>query len=200
MHVGLGLGLSLAASLVNLGVARVLIGAGRRHESIAVEGDGHHLMTDVWTSVGVIAAIAAVAATGWNRLDPIITTAVAIQIVWSGVALTRRSWLGLLDRALPDGELAALRAVRERHASADVRFHAVRTRQAGARRFVSMHVLGPGAWTVSRGHDLLERIEQELSAVVPNAHVFTHLEALEDPASFGDENLDRVLPPTATRP
>ncbi len=199
-QVGLGLGLSIAASAVNLGVARVLIAAGRRRASIALEADGHHLMTDVWTSVGVIAGIAAVAATGWNRLDPIIAIAVAIQIVWSGVTLIRRSWLGLLDRALPPADVAALRAALDRHASPEVRFHAVRTRQAGARRFVSMHVLVPGEWTVTHGHALLEQIEDDVRAALPGAHVDTHLEALEDPASFADQDLDRVLPGGGPRP
>jgi cation diffusion facilitator family transporter len=199
-QIGLGLALSLAASLVNLAVARVLIGAGRRHRSIALEADGRHLMTDVWTSVGVVVGIGAVAATGWNRLDPIVAIAVAIQIVWSGVTLIRRSWLGLLDRALPEEELAALRGVLDRHAAGGIQFHALMTRQAGARRFVSMHVLVPGDWSVSRGHALVDRIEQEVCAALPSAHVFTHLEALEDPASFADDRLDRVLPGTAPGP
>ncbi|HEX9050772.1 MAG TPA: cation diffusion facilitator family transporter [Anaeromyxobacter sp.] len=193
-QIGLGLALSVGASLVNLGVARVLIGAGRRHHSIALEADGRHLMTDVWTSAGVVAGIGAVAATGWVRLDPIVAIAVGIQIVWTGVTLMRRSWLGLLDRALPEAELAAVRAVLDRHGGGGIQFHAVWTRQAGARRFVSMHVLVPGDWSVRRGHDLLEQIEQEVAAAIPNANVFTHLEALEDPASFADEHLDRVLP------
>jgi cation diffusion facilitator family transporter len=157
-------------------------------------------MTDVWTSAGVVAGIGAVAVTGWNRLDPIIAIAVAVQIVWSGVTLVRRAWLGLLDRALPAAELAALRATLDRYASPEIRFHAVRTRQAGARRFVSMHVLVPGDWTVSRGHALLEQLEQDVCAAQPGANVITHLEALEDPASFADQDLDRVLPGSAPRP
>ncbi len=200
-ELGLGLGLSVGASLVNLAVGRILIAAGRRHHSIALEADGHHLMTDVWTSAGVIAAIAAVAVTGWIRLDPIIAIVVAVQIVFTGVRLIRRSWLGILDRAIPEAELATLRGVLDRYATAEgIRFHAVWTRQAGARRFVSMHVLVPGAWSVSRGHELLERIEEDVSAVIPNANVFTHLEALEDPASFADQHLDRVLPGSTPRP
>jgi cation diffusion facilitator family transporter len=179
----------------------VLIAAGRRHHSIALEADGHHLMTDVWTSAGVVVGIAAVAVTGWNRLDPIVAIAVAVQIVWSGVTLIRRSWLGLLDRAIPEDELAKLRAVLDAHAAAaGIRFHAVWTRQAGARRFVSMHVLVPGEWTVARGHALIDRIEQEIASTLPNAHVFTHLEALEDPASFADQHLDRVLPGSSPHP
>jgi cation diffusion facilitator family transporter len=193
-RAGLGLGLSLVASLGNLAVGRLLIATGRRHHSIALEADGHHLMTDVWTSAGVLAGIGLVALTGWLPLDPLVALAVAAQIVWMGVTLLRRSWKGLLDASLSAEELAALDAVLGRHRSDEVRFHAIRTRQAGARRFVSMHVLVPGAWTVSRGHDLLERIEDDVRRAIPNANVSTHLEALEDPASFQDEALDRLEP------
>jgi cation diffusion facilitator family transporter len=188
---GLGLAISTGASIVNLVVARVLLAAGRRHHSIALEADGHHLMTDVWTSVGVLAGIGAVALTGWDRLDPLVALAVAANIVWTGVGIVRRSALGLLDRALAPEDQEALRAVIARHASGPVQFHAVMTRQAGARRFISMHVLVPGDWTVRRGHELLERIEEDVRAAVPHANVFTHLEAIEDPASFEDVGLDR---------
>jgi cation diffusion facilitator family transporter len=191
-RVGIGLALSAGASIVNLVVARVLVATGRREHSIALEADGHHLMTDVWTSVGVILGIGAVAVTGWNRLDPLIALAVAAQIVWTGVSLMRRSWLGLLDRALPPDEQEAVRGVLARHGAPEIRFHALRTRQGGARRFVSMHVLVPGEWTVSRGHALLEAIESDVRAAIPNATVITHLEAIEDPASFEDEQLDRA--------
>jgi cation diffusion facilitator family transporter len=148
-------------------------------------------MTDVWTSAGVLGAIGLVAATGWNILDPLIALGVAIQIVWTGVQLMRRSALGLLDTALSAPELAAVRQVLAVHEGPEVRFHAVLTRMAGARRFVSMHVLVPGDWTVRRGHDLLERIEQDIHAAIPQATVLTHLEAIEDPASYADEALDR---------
>jgi cation diffusion facilitator family transporter len=191
---GLGLGISVLASAVNLAVARVLIAVGGRHHSIALEADGRHLMTDVWTSAGVLAGIGLVFLTGWLVLDPLVALAVAAQIVWTGATLVRRSWRGLLDAALAPAELAALEAVLERHGSDAVRFHAVRTRQAGARRFVSMHVLVPGAWTVREGHDLLERIEDDVRRVIPNANVSTHLEAIEDPASFQDQDLDRLHP------
>jgi cation diffusion facilitator family transporter len=187
----LGVLISTLASGVNFAVARVLLRAGRRHHSIALEADAHHLMTDVWTSAGVLAGIGAVALTGWQRLDPIIALAVAVQIVWTGVKLVRRSALGLLDTALPPAELAAVRAVLERHVGPEVQFHALRTRQAGARRFVTVHVLVPGEWTVRRGHALLEQLEEEVRAAVPNVTVLTHLEALEDPASFEDQALDR---------
>jgi cation diffusion facilitator family transporter len=193
-QVGLGLAISVLASLVNLAVARVLVGVGRRRHSIALEADGHHLMTDVWTSAGVLAGIALVAGTGYTPLDPLVALAVAAQIVWMGVSLVRRSWKGLLDVAVPPAEREALDAVLTCHGSDEVRFHAVRTRQAGARRFVSMHVLVPGDWSVRRGHELLERIEDDVRRAIPNANVSTHLEALEDPASFRDQELDRAGP------
>jgi cation diffusion facilitator family transporter len=193
-QVGLGLVVSTGASLVNLAVSRVLFRAGKKHHSIALEADAHHLMTDVWTSVGVIAGIGVVALTGWDRLDPIVAIAVALNITWSGVKLMRRSALGLLDTSLPPDEQAAVQQVLEAHRGPEVQFHALRTRQAASRRFVSVHVLVPGSWNVSRGHALLERIEHEVRQVIPNAHVLTHLEALEDPASYADEGLDRAAP------
>jgi cation diffusion facilitator family transporter len=189
--VGFGLAVSVAASLVNLGVARVLLAAGRRHHSIALEADAHHLMTDVWTSAGVVLAVLAVAATDWVILDPLIAIAVALQILWTGVKLVRRSAQGLLDRALPLAEQEAVGGILARHAGPEVQFHALRTRQAGARRFVTLHVLVPGEWTVRRGHALCEQVELEIAAAVPNATVLTHLEAVEDPASFQDQGLDR---------
>jgi cation diffusion facilitator family transporter len=190
----IGLAISVAASLVNLATARLLLRAGRRLHSIALEADARHLMTDVWTSAGVVAGVALVALTGWQRLDPLIALAVAAHIVWTGLQLVLRSARGLLDVALAAPEQEALRAVLARHAGPSVQFHAIRTRQAGARRFVSMHVLVPGSWTVRRGHDLLERIEEDVREVIPNATVDTHLEALEDPLSWQDQELDRLPP------
>ncbi len=190
-QVGWGVLVSTGASAVNFGVARVLLRAGKRHHSIALEADARHLMTDVWTTAGVLAAVGLVAFTGWIILDPIIALVVAAQIVWTGVHLLRRSAAGLLDTALAPREQAALREVLSRHEGPELQFHAVRTRQAAARRFISMHVLVPGGWTVRRGHELAERIESEVRAVIPNASVFTHLEAIEDPVSFQDQGLDR---------
>jgi cation diffusion facilitator family transporter len=191
-QAGLGLAVSVVASLVNLGVALVLRRAGRQYRSITLEADAAHLMTDVWTSAGVLVAVALVAVTGWERLDPLIALAVAANIVWSGVGLMRRSALGLMDTALPPEALAAIHQVQERYASQGITFHALRTRQSGARAFASMHVLVPGDWTVQSGHELLERIEGEIRAGVPNITVFTHLEPLGDPASWQDMQLDRA--------
>ncbi len=189
---GLGVALGTAASLVNLAVARVLLRAGREHHSIALEADAHHLMTDVWTSAGVLAGIVVVAITGWRQLDPILALLVAANIVRTAIGLLRRSAHGLLDAAIAPEELRALQDVLARYADRQVRFHAVRTRQAASRRFITMHVLVPGHWTVQRGHDLLEEVERDVRAAIPNANVLTHLEAIEDPASFADLELDRA--------
>lgn len=189
--VGVGVAVSVAAAALNLGVARILIRAGREHRSLTLEADGRHLMTDVWTSAGVVVGVAAVAVTGWNTLDPLIALFVAANIVVTGVRLMRRSAGGLMDRALPLAELTHVEEVLSRHESEEVRFHALRTRQAGRRSFVSFHVLTPGSWTVQEGHDLVERVEADLRERLGNVTVFTHLEPLEDPLSFADVDLDR---------
>ncbi|MDA0171001.1 cation diffusion facilitator family transporter [Solirubrobacter taibaiensis] len=192
--VGLGLAVSTLATLINLAVGVVLLRAGRQERSIVLEADGRHLITDVWTSIGVIVGVAAVAATGWEILDPLIALAVAVNIVVTGGVLIQRSVGGLMDRALDAGDLARIKAVladfRE-HEGID--FHALRTRQAGSRAFVSVHVLVPGAWTVQHGHDLVERVEDDLRAGLPHATIFTHLEPVEDPKSFADTELDRAM-------
>jgi cation diffusion facilitator family transporter len=187
----LGLAVSAVASVVNLAVARVLIRAGREHHALTLEADGRHLMTDVWTSAGVIVGVAAVALTGAEILDPLIALAVALNIVWTGVGLLRDSSGGLMDRALDADERGRVETVLARYERDGIGFHALRTRRAGRRAFVSVHVLVPGGWTVQRGHDLAERVEADLVAALGHASVFTHLEPREDPASFADTGLDR---------
>ncbi|HWS13443.1 MAG TPA: cation diffusion facilitator family transporter [Rhodocyclaceae bacterium] len=196
-QVGAGLAVSVVASLINFGVARVLLRAGRRYHSIALEADAHHLMTDVWTSAGVLVGVAAVAATGWQWLDPLLALAVAANIVWTGWKLLQRSAEGLMDAALPAEQHQVVVQVLERHRGDGLDYHALRTRQAGARQFVSVHVLVPGAWTVARGHDLAERIEVEIRDLLPRATVTTHIEPLEDAASWHDVGLDRQPQPVA---
>ena len=188
----LGLALSAAASGINLGVGMLLIRVGRREHSIALEADGHHLMTDVWTSAGVILGVALVFLTGWLRLDPLVALAVAVHIVWIGLRLMRRSWKGLLDAAISiedTGEVTRLFTEYSRRYG--VSFHALRTRQAGARRFISFHFLVPDAWTVAQAHQLSEEIEARIRSMVPNAAVFTHIEPISDPSSYDDQELDR---------
>ena len=148
-------------------------------------------MTDVWTSIGVIAGLVAVTLTGWQRLDPIVAIAVALNIVWTGYQLVQRSVLGLLDTALPVNERQTISRILEKYEGEGIQFHALRTRQAAARRFVSVHVLVPGEWTVRDGHQLLERIEVDIRDALRDATVFTHLEPVEDSASFSDTGLDR---------
>jgi cation diffusion facilitator family transporter len=195
-QVGLGLGVSVAASLVNLVVALILSKAGKRYNSITLEADAQHLMTDVWTSVGVLAGVGLVALTGWERLDPIVAFIVAANIIWSGVRIVRMSALGLMDTALPIKEQAILKSILEKYTQKGVEYHALRSRQSGSRQFVSFHVLVPGKWTVHRGHRLLESIEADVRSALPSATVFTHLESLNDPASWEDTNLDRLEPPS----
>jgi len=190
-QVGLGMGVSIAASLVNLFVALLLLRAGRQYHSITLEANAKHLLTDVWTSAGVVAGIGAVAVTGWQRLDPVIAIMVAANIVWSGGRIVYKSVSGLMDAALPAEERDTLRKVLETCIQNGVECHAIRTRQSGMRRFVSLHVLVPGSWTVHEGHRMLEMIETSICQALPNVTVFTHLESIDDPASWKDIDLDR---------
>jgi cation diffusion facilitator family transporter len=181
-QVGLGLAVSVAASLVNLGVAMLLLRVGRKHKSITLEANAHHLMTDVWTSVGVVVGVGAVALTGWQRLDPIVAMVVAANIVWTGIGIIRETIAGLMDSTLSANELGQVQKALNRFRSQGIEFHELRTRRAGATSFVTVHVLVPDDWTVKRGHDLLEQVEDEIRRALPDAVVFTHLEALNDHA------------------
>ena len=198
-RIGIGLSVSVAASAVNLTVALVLARAARRHHSITLEADSRHLMTDVWTSAGILSGVGAIALTGWNTLDPLVAILVAANIVRSGVAIVRTSVLGLMDTALPPQDIARVRSVLDARGGSGIQFHALRSRQAGARRFVSLHVVVPGQWTVHQGHMLLEQIEAEIRRALPGTTVFTHLESLDDPSSWEDVTLDRT-PPEDTPP
>jgi cation diffusion facilitator family transporter len=188
----LGLALSAVATAINLGAGLLLIMAGRRQHSIALEADGHHLMTDVWTSVGVIGGVGVVAATGWLILDPLIALAVAIHIIWTGAVLMRLSFIGLLDAAIPEAERAEIEKIfAEYRPRYGVEFHALLTRQAGARRFISFHLLVPDGWPVDRAHQLSEEIESRIRSLVPNAILFSHIEPISQPASYDDIKLER---------
>ncbi len=189
--VGIGLAVSVAASVINLATARILLGVGRRARSITLEADAHHLLTDVWTSAGVIIGVGLVWLTGWLWLDPVIALLVAANIVWIGWQLLRRSAAGLMDVSMPAEELALIEASLAPYRGQGLDFHALRTRQAGTRAFVTLHVLVPGHWTVQQGHDWSERIEADIRQALPHAHVITHLEPLEDPLSLVDQGLDR---------
>ncbi len=191
-QVGIGVVISVGASLVNLFVAQILLRAGRQYNSITLEADSRHLMTDVWTSGGVVVGVLAVALTGWKWLDPVIALLVAANIVWAGFSLMRRSIQGLLDPALPQDEYLKVTAVLNEFQQDGVKWHALRTRSAGTRRFVSFHLLVPDSWTVREGHDLAERVEQRIRDTLSTVTVFTHVEPLGDPTAWNDTTLDRI--------
>jgi cation diffusion facilitator family transporter len=193
-NVGLGLSIALVAAALNGVVALVILRAGRRLRSITLRADAQHLLTDVWTSLGVVLGILTVQLTGWLVLDPLIGLVVAANIVWTGVRLLNDTAHGLLDTALPPEDQEAISRVLSRYEKEGIRFHALRTRASGPRRFISMHVLVPGRWTVQKGHDLSERIEKDLAeALQGNSTFFIHIEPSEDPASFADQSLDRGI-------
>ena len=200
-QLDLGIAISVFASLINLVVARILIGVGRSRQSITLEADGKHLMTDVWTTIGILIGIGVIAVAnnfeatlnlarqlgmdGWEILDPIIAILVALHILWADMELIQRTVAGLMDAALPDDELAEIIEVLEEFAAAEhITYHALRTRGAGARRFMSVHVLVPGHWTVQQGHDYVELMEQAIMARFDSIDIDTHLEPIEDLASW----------------
>ena len=191
LRFDVGIFLSLLAAALNLGTALVLLRAGKRHDSIALEADAHHLLTDVWTSIGVVAGVGATVLTGWLALDPLIAIAVGVHIVWTGAKVMHRSMLGLMDRALPEPDLQRIRAILDPYRAAGLDYHALRTRRAGRLRLVEMHLLVPGAMTVAEGHRLADEIEDKIRAALPGSAVLTHLEPIEDPASYRDQALFR---------
>lgn len=187
----IGIVISLVAAAVNLGTALVLLRAGKNHDSVALEADGYHLLTDVWTSIGVVVGVGATVLTGWLALDPLIAIAVAAHIAWTGAKVLRRSLLGLMDRALPEPEMEHIREILEPYRVRGLDYHALRTRRAGRLRLVDMHLLVPGAMTVSEAHRVADEIEDKIRAALPGSAVLTHLEPIEDPASYQDQDLIR---------
>jgi cation diffusion facilitator family transporter len=191
-QLGIGLGVSVTASVINWVVARRLMVEGRNRSSITLESDAHHLMTDVWTSVGVIGGVAIAGISGWSILDPLVAIAVALNIIWTGVQLVRRSVEGLMDMALPESDLQKIETVMVKYREKGVGFHALRTRQAAARGFISVHLLVPGDWTVHDAHHIAEDFESDIRMALGGVvTVFTHLEPAEDELSMEDIYLDR---------
>jgi cation diffusion facilitator family transporter len=192
-QVGLGLLISVIASSINLGVALVLRRAAKRYNSITLEADARHLMTDVWTTGGVLIGIALVQLTGFVRLDPLIALAVAVNILLTGYRLLVRSGRGLLDVALPAEETAAVKSILDSYRTDGISYHSLRSRQAAARKFMAVHLLVPGDWTVRKGHQLAEEIEQQVIKTIPHSNIMTHIEPIDDPISQEDINLDRAI-------
>jgi cation diffusion facilitator family transporter len=190
-QLGIGLVISALASLINLGVAIILMRAGKKYNSIILEADARHLMTDVWTTAGVLVGIGLVALTGYERLDPIIALLVAINILFTGYRLLVRSGRGLMDVALPPKELASIKSILDSYQKEGVGYHALRSRQAASRKFLVVHLLIPGNWNIRKGHQLAEQVEKEVCQAIPNSNIVTHLEPIEDPVSLQDADLDR---------
>ena len=190
-QVGLGLLISIVASLINLGVALVLLRAGKRYGSITLEADARHLLTDVWTTVGVLVGIVLVWLTGYERLDPIVALLVAANILYTGYRLLRRSAFGLMDIALPVDDLKTIESILDSYQKEGIRFHALRTRRAAAVSYIAVHILVPGEWTVEHGHQLAEEIEVKVRTAVPNTRIVTHIEPVEDAISLQDAGLEQ---------
>jgi cation diffusion facilitator family transporter len=189
--LGLGLAISIGASLINLAVSMILMRAARRYNSITLEADAKHLMTDVWTTVGVLAGITLVWLTGWLRLDPIIAILVAVNIIFTGYRLLVRSGRGLLDVAIPQEELSSVKSILDSYKEQGVNYHALRSRQAAARKFMVVHLLVPGNWSVRKSHSLAEQFENQVGETIANANIVTHIEPIEDPISMEDASIDR---------
>ncbi|HET9128451.1 MAG TPA: cation diffusion facilitator family transporter [Propionibacteriaceae bacterium] len=184
--VGLGLGISVLASIINGLVAWLLLRVGRRHRSATLVADGKHLFTDVWTSVGVLVGVGLVWITGFERLDPIVALAVGVNILVTGWKLISQSTAGLMDISLPQEENAAILEVLDRFTTGEMFFHALRTRESGHRRFCEFHMLVPGEWSVQHGHNAVEDVTDALLDVFPDLRVMIHLEPMEDPRSYQD--------------
>ena len=197
-EVGIGLLISVLASIINGAVALVLIRAGKAHRSITLRADGKHLMTDVVTSAGVLVGVGLVWLTGWIWLDPVVALLVGLNILWTGWKLLAESSRGLLDEALPEEDRRRIATIMERSVGEEVEFHAVRTRVSGARSFLEFHMLVPGKWSVQYGHDLMEDLVDELVAEFPGLQVLGHLEPIEDPRSYADIELDAERTPRST--
>jgi cation diffusion facilitator family transporter len=189
--VGVGLAVLVVAAGVNGAAGMVLVRGGRRLRSVTLRADGQHLLTDMWTTFGVVAGVVVVKLTGWLFLDSIVALVVAANIARVGVRLVNETAHGLLDTALPEEEQEEIYGILSGYEERGVEFHALKTRQAGRRRFISMHVLVPGTWSVQRGHDLSEEIEARIRERLPESSVFVHIEPLEDEVSWEDQELDR---------
>ncbi len=181
-----GMLLSVAATVINLITARILLYYSKKYNSITIEADAHHLMTDVWTTVGIIAGIFLVKLTGWQFLDPIMAILVAISIVYTGIKLIIRSMDGLMDSRLSEKEMVLIREVLDRYKSEEIDYHALYTRRASAKQFITFHLLFPGDFTVNKAHDLTKQIENELKTLMPYSDVFIHVEPINDPDAFED--------------
>ena len=199
-NLGIGVVVALVASAINFGVSRIMMRVARQEDSIALEADAHHLMTDVWTSVGVVGGIILVGITGWQILDPLLAIAVAINIIWMGVQLLRRSTAGLMDVTLPGKEVAVIQTAISDVTGPEVPYHALRTRKSGSRRFIDFHLLLPGKTTVQESHDLVMKIEAAIEQELPKTYVTIHVEPREDATSWDGDIVGGIASDTSELP
>jgi cation diffusion facilitator family transporter len=182
-HLGLGVAVAALAGVANFATAQTMLKVARQHDSITIEADAKHLLTDVWTSVGVLGGLVVVMLMpSWAILDPIMAVAVALHILFTGFDLMRRSADGLMDAALPSGEVREAERAITAELPQGTSWHALRTRKAGSRRFVEFHLLVPGAMTVDESHRLCDRIESALMDKLARATVTIHVEPQETQA------------------
>jgi len=184
--INTGLIISVVASGINLLTALYLLKAGKKYNSIALEADAHHLMSDVWTTGGVLAGLLLVSLTNWIWLDPLMAVLVALNIIFMGIKLIKKSVIGLMDSALPEAELDKIRETLLKHENLGVGFHALYTRVASSKYFISFHLLMPEEWTVAKAHEITILIENDIKVHFPGADIFIHPEPINDPASFDD--------------
>ena len=192
MRIDIGLILAAVAAVINFLVARILFRVSRRRESVALDAEARHLMTDVWTTTGVILGLGLSYLADSLLIDPFIALAVGLHIAIQGYRITKGAISGLMDASLSPDEVAQIKSILDAQQLAGIEYHALRTRRSGTQRFVSVHIQVPGRWSVQRGHDLLEAIEADIRAKLPRVAVLTHLEPIEDPVSWQDIELNRT--------
>jgi cation diffusion facilitator family transporter len=185
-ELGTGLLISAAASMINLVVGMILVAGGKKYRSIILEADGKHLLTDVWTTAGVLVALMLVNVTGWIILDPIIAIIVAMNIVYTGIKLIIRSVSGLMDSSLSDEDETRIRSILDTYGSNGLKYHSLYTRMAASKNFIYLHLLMPGDWPIDRGHEMTKAVEHKIHAQIENSEIFIHMEPLDDPDSFDD--------------
>jgi cation diffusion facilitator family transporter len=192
--IGAGAAIAIVASVINFGVAYVLLRVARAHHSIVLEADGRHLLTDVLTSVGVVIGLALAHFSGIEQLDPIIAILIALNILWTGYQLLRVAVDGLMDRALSPETVIEIQQAIDSEIGPRTTYHALRTRRAGARAFVDFHLLVPGDVTVQEAHNLTNRIEHAVATVLPIAETTVHIEPIEEPTAWTDSPLVEDIP------
>lgn len=192
-QIGVGVVISVIASLINLAVALLLLNAGKKNNSITLIANAKHLLTDVWTTAGLIVALILIYYTKIIQIDPIVALIVAINILWAGGKIVKESVNGLMDQSLPLDEVEIIKNILKKYLDQDIHFHALLTRKSGAKRFVSFHAVVPGEWTINEGHILVHKIEDEIKTALNNIDVISHLEPIESPTSWDDVNFATAI-------